>query len=101
MPLDLVTLQLLLLEACLSQIESLGTLILLLVASLCLLLKLLLGKLRALHGHELCRHGAERTRASGWSARRRVQAGPSRAETTHGLLWDVAERTKHDEVSAP
>jgi hypothetical protein len=42
MPLDLVTLQLLLLEACLSQIESLGTLILLLVASLCLLLKLLL-----------------------------------------------------------
>ena len=42
MPLDLVALQLLLLETCLSQIESLGTLILLLVASLCLLLKLLL-----------------------------------------------------------
>ena len=38
MSLDLVALQLLLLEACLSQIESLGTLILLLVASLCLLL---------------------------------------------------------------
>ena len=38
MSLDLVTLELLLLEACLSQIESLGTLILLLVACLCLLL---------------------------------------------------------------
>ena len=38
MSLDLVALQLLLLEACLSQIESLRTLILLLVASLCLLL---------------------------------------------------------------
>ena len=38
MSLDLVTIQLLLLEACLCQIESLGTLILLLVASLCLLL---------------------------------------------------------------
>ena len=38
MSLDLVALQLLLLEACLSQIESLGALILLLVACLCLLL---------------------------------------------------------------
>lgn len=38
MSLDLVTLELLLLEACLSQIESLGALILLLVACLCLLL---------------------------------------------------------------
>jgi hypothetical protein len=38
MSLDLITLQLLLLEACLSQIESLGTFILLLVAYLCLLL---------------------------------------------------------------
>ena len=38
MSLDLVALQLLLLETCLCQIESLGTLILLLVASLCLLL---------------------------------------------------------------
>jgi predicted HTH domain antitoxin len=38
MSLDLVALELLLLKACLSQIESLGALILLLVTCLCLLL---------------------------------------------------------------